>query len=533
MAKTKMSIYLLRDALLKEQDILDVAKPDQVIPISEKCTLYLRTSDPYTPQWVNSFFDDETADTISTQAHASSVSALLVSTVTDEEGISPIAKFALSFGRGYTMLKRDAYIGRFGLKTALNIAEEDSLRKISRTTVAGSARRASEQVPNNSPISSFEMDLERDLLEGVTIFDKSGKFGGGSVEGSDRLSYSLDIEFAGINDHLREVYSTYTKDSYKERFGWVDRIASVKDSKTVESLEEIAISIISCQTEEIWMAVPEVLEWSEIAGFKIPGISDLQDDIRIADVVSGSRNPISSFEQLRNKPITAISATDGSVYKKWSAANCLYGELQYDGRQYCINNGRWYRVDKNFVDEINGSYLDTAISPIILPPASPGEHEGDYNARVSKDNPLQFALMDKRNVSVGGGRNRVEVCDILTNDGAFIHIKNYSGSSALSHLFSQGLVSTRLLKADPEFREGAQTKLSEANKDFPFDITSQQVSEVVFAIISDENCRLPNIPFFSKVTFSNVKSTLELMDVKVSMRTIPRLDTSAQSGATA
>jgi len=52
-----------------------------------------------------------------------------------------------------------------------------------------------------------------------------------------------------------------------------------------------------------------------------------------------------------------------------------------------------------------------------------------------------YALMDRKEVMIGGGRSRVEFCDLYSNNKEIIHVKKYGGANLLSHLFSQALVS--------------------------------------------------------------------------------------------
>ena len=67
--------------------------------------------------------------------------------------------------------------------------------------------------------------------------------------------------------------------------------------------------------------------------------------------------------------------------------------------------------------------------------------------------------MDRKTVYHDGYGSQVELCDALVMDGAFIHVKQYGGSSSLSHLFAQERVSAQLIKSDDVFRRKAQDKI--------------------------------------------------------------------------
>lgn len=141
--------------------------------------------------------------------------------------------------------------------------------------------------------------------------------------------------------------------------------------------------------------------------------------------------------------------------------------------------------------------------------------EGDYNEAVVADNPDEYFLMDKKCIVYGGSQSKIEVCDVFTKAGLFVHVKHYSGSATLSHLFNQGYVSGNLL-LEADFRAKVNEKLEEGWK-LPEQIDPKEF-EVVFGIISKtaENGR-PKIPFFSMVTFRHVYTNLRKLGFKVSL----------------
>ena len=51
-------------------------------------------------------------------------------------------------------------------------------------------------------------------------------------------------------------------------------------------------------------------------------------------------------------------------------------------------------------------------------------------------------------------------------------------------------------------------------------LTPRDPKTVVFAIISKKDEDRPNIPFFSKIAFCNVKNRLEMMGIEVSLAAV-------------
>lgn len=515
MAKTKLSIYLVKE---KITEIDDIAKQDSAVStqdIPDLGTLLSKKSHAKVPSWVDSFFNNSIDSTHLRSSSASAV--LIVPTEIDEE--KSIRCFAISFGFGRNLLDMNCIEERFGLKVALSLAEDNSLRKIKRSTVAGSALKGEEQMPIKSSISDFPMDIQRDLLEGVTVSVSHEDLIEGNITGADALSISTEAEISSIKDLLKELYRIYLSNHYKKGFPWVDRINNVKSETLINRLNKEAVQLINEGSSNIWMAVPEVINWEDVDGFKIPG-QGIKDDILIQDVIDSLKEPLTEYKQLQSRYIQIISAENGKATRKWSADKCLFGEVPLDDEQYCINGGKWYRVDNDFVQQINQAYDDFPISKIIFPKCGKGEKEKEYNLRFANTNRQTFALMDAKNISYGGGRSREELCDILVSDGTFIHIKHYRGSSVLSHLFNQGLVSADLVKSEKLFREEAQRVLNKSNPEFNFIITEDSISEVAFGIISKYAEERPNIPFFSKITINHVRRRLERYGIRVSIKTI-------------
>ncbi len=121
--------------------------------------------------------------------------------------------------------------------------------------------------------------------------------------------------------------------------------------------------------------------------------------------------------------------------------------------------------------------------------------------------------MDRKNIRYGGGASAIEFCDVYDADKkTFIHVKNYYGSSAVSHLFAQGRVSGQLFLNDEPFRKKAKEK--ETTLPFnPTDIPIATDYKIIFGVISESSNEL-NLPFFSKVNFKNEKKLLEAFGFK-------------------
>jgi|WetSurMetagenome_2_1015567.scaffolds.fasta_scaffold02226_8 uncharacterized protein (TIGR04141 family) len=516
MSKTnKLSIYLVKDGINDENAI--IKKIGRKVELQNIGTFYLEASFIKEPSWVEDFFVHKLGDNLNLTV--SSAKGVLLVKISIE---SKEVRFILSFGTGRHMIKEGVIEERFGLKTTLNTVKPGSLRSIEKNSLGVGAKISKEQMSKASKASDFGIDIEQDLLRAVTGSSKSGIFGN-IISGADSLSVSTKVDIDNILEFLTKCYERYISQDYQEEFGWIDQIQEIKDGVLIESLNSLLLDKLNAKDfGKIWMAIPDLIEWSDLKGFKaIPRQKELTDDINISDFVNSfnKNEGIENIGQLKNRTITAFSASTDSEVDSWTSFRCIYGELEKDNKQFIINNGKWYEVESNFVKTINKIYSEIRLSDIILPKYDHLD-EADYNKKITEEN-SNFLLMDRNNIFHGGGHNQIEFCDILDKKNKIIHIKHYGGSAVLSHLFQQGLISGELFVSDPEFRKKLNKKLKSGWK---LNDSSQKIIpsdyEIVFAIISNGMEERPNIPFFSKVSIKNVTRRLEGFGYRVTLKRI-------------
>jgi uncharacterized protein (TIGR04141 family) len=198
-------------------------------------------------------------------------------------------------------------------------------------------------------------------------------------------------------------------------------------------------------------------------------------------------------------------------------------EVGIEDKLYALSQGEWYTIAQDYVNEvIQDLNLINEHPDLELPDALPEENEGVYNKRAFDENVGQFSLMDRRTVSYGGGKSSIEVCDLLSLDKNFIHIKAKTKSSSLSHLFAQGLVSAQVMR-DPKFRELAIATCDQPTHHHLFADDGFQASahNVTYAIITSANTSIKDaLPFFSKQSLVNAAREIRNMGYKVWIKKI-------------
>ena len=156
---------------------------------------------------------------------------------------------------------------------------------------------------------------------------------------------------------------------------------------------------------------------------------------------------------------------------------------------------------------------------VKLPPYG-AKKEPEYNEYIAINYANDFDLMDTKTIHIGGGRSSIEFCDLFSKQ--LIHVKKYGGSSVLSHLFQQGVVSGELFISSDIFRGKVNDRLS---NDYKLENVKNRPNsteyEICFAIMSDVPGDL-HLPFFSKVVMKNAVKRLRAYGYKVTKKKIPR-----------
>jgi len=517
-----LSIFLIKNDFHDFEGIIrdDISKPNS-FEIHDVGTVFFLNSNIYPPSWLESFFLNDT--NLQDKLYNSSSKATLL--IRTQVGDNEERIFALVFGRGGSLLKDTVVEDRFGLKIALNLIGEKNIRNISKTVIGGSQKNTIEQMPKQSTIDEFEIDIDTDLVSRVTGKVEKDKFVEGTVTGSDLLLVKHPVDITNVIPFLNEVYKCYLSKDYLKSFEWIDQVKIVKDKNLIKLLDQELIRILNLKNDDFWMAVPEIIDWDNVKGFRVSGIRDeIFDDIDIENVIASLRDSLTSSDQLKNKQIHLVDLND-QEYTTWSAYKCLYGELSYSGHAYCLNSGKWYAIDNDYAKRIEEQYNLSVVSDINFVEYQKGQKEEDYNLSLANSDVDEFICLDKKLVRMGKNHNPIEICDVLSKGRQMIHVKKYAGSSVLSHLFNQGLVSATLLKkGDFSYLQESNQVIGKITEDAEYKLEPSNQYEVVYGIISKENENLPNIPFFSKISFCSIRDRLKLMNFNCSIKSIRKRD---------
>lgn len=507
----KISIYLIKKDIAYEEILKECAYKNKLLELDNSITFFLPTTSKQ-PDWLINYFKKDDASLKISNSHSKVISLHKI-VIDGEERI-----FAIPFGNGKILLNDDVIEEQFGIKVLLNSVEKDGFRKLSIANYGSDHRTKNEQTPKKTDISEFGFDIYNDFVRRATAKSEEKIFNKNTITGGDLFSVSVPVNIENVDDFLMFCYRRYKSDKYKKHFSWLDNIKEVREKGLKEKLNnELVNQINQHNYNDIWLAVPEVVEWEKIKDFRFRRSEVGSDDIELEDYVNMlSPKNISSVEMLKRSKVYAMSTeTDEELYN-WTVYNCLIGEIQYDGNIYCLNFGKWYKVNNDFVTTVNDYYEKISICSKSFIDCNNGEKEGDYNKRLS-DSFDNSVLFDTQTVQQSGmGKSSIEVCDVLTKDNELIHVKKNGSSSNLSHLFFQASVSGDAL-LDRRFREAANDKIGKAvfNDDY---IASDY--KIILAIITKERGDRPKIPFFSKVSIQYAIDGLVAKGYSVELKNI-------------
>jgi len=503
------TIYLLRESVATAEDaVITGAKPHVIADgPSNYGKLFVKPTHPRPPRWATLFENYVDRGLLGTVQ--SSAAAFIV----------PVDSrlFALTFGQGRFLLRPDAYEERFGLVVTLNSIGSDALRSIDKRTFIDD-QNSRVQTSQASSALSFGVDIERDLIRGIVGRPHSEKLGR-RLAGSDSLTVTTDISVPELRRLLRRYLRKFESKDYQENFPWVDQVCQLnpKGEKAI-SLDAMLVAKLREAWEKgglvegCWLAVPDIVNWEVVNGFKFTHSAreGVSNDLNLLGLVQTHPKEEPNLEFLRKHYAMSVDEEE-HVLDRWPIYRCLHCEIDDGGKSFILSAGRWFEVDKDFVNDVDSAFKNIPRYDKLLPVYDHAD-EDDYNKSAVAGSQGQWCLMDKKLLRVGGIYDKVEFCDIY-GDGELIHIKHYGSSSVLGHLFNQGLVSGELLKSHEGYVDLVNAELSIAHRlasdpkgaKMPRDVSGYTI---VFGIISQADGPELHLPFFAKVVLKSIYSRL-------------------------
>ncbi len=432
-------------------------------------------------------------------------------------------RFVLTFGQaGRFLLKEQVHEERFGLLCALNAVDPKTFRCVDVQALDAIQSHTRIQSGQETTPDQFGLDVEQDMLKAIVGAPRNPSLGG-RVTGSDSLSLSVRLDLSDLPPILDECLKLFESELSEADHQWVYNIAMTKNVAQIAAAEGALSRLLADRRlDDVWLSVPEIIDWATVKGFMYTyGSKEVHLDVNFPGFLKTIGQLPLTLDLLRSRHVQCADA-DHNAVKSWSVWKCLYAEVDVDGQKYVLNDGQWFRIEQNFVARTNKDFAAIPMSMLKLP-AYQGGGEGGYNRAVAAAFPQQFVTLDGRMIMHGGGHGSIEVCDLLSVERQLIHVKVYSKSAVLSHLFSQGFVSGQLIQIDGEFRGKVRGLLGAPYSDY-FHVDRKPAQDeltIVYAVISESEGPRLRLPFFSMVNLVNTRKILLGYGFKVELLKIP------------
>lgn len=516
--KQRLNIFLMKtgvavDAAVEIDDAAVMSYPILAgLPFTG--TVWVRPSVPAPPRWVK-FVQSGVEQSLPVLLNQN-VAALVVLTASDRT-------FAIAFGSGRHWIADSKIERRFGMKVTLNSVHPDRVRSVDREEFDTITKKTRSQTSASATLESFGLDVQRDLVRSVTGEPENLLFAD-HVTGADNLTINVAVDFAGLGTKCDEALAYYASDKYKERYAWIDNFLRVSDPIKIDSLDaELVKRLNADELENIFLSPPTLLDIQEHQGFKYPRQrAGFHSDLRIETLLAlPSAASAISVDTLKQWRIREYTISDSSPARTFSVYDAIVFDFSQGGSLYVLSQGEWFEIDQDYVAQVQAEIASIPDhASLTLPDAQVGELEGPYNARAASISAGSLALLDKKLVRYGGGYSSIEVCDLLSLNRDFVHVKAKTKSSTLSHLFQQGLVSAQAFR-DTNYRAAAKA-ICPTSHQYIFDgepVISHH--SITYAIMTTATGAVRDaLPFFSKQSLSNAAKALLAMNYQVRLAKI-------------
>lgn len=508
--KLTINVFLLKSGRSIHDALSNEVRLDPIVfslPEAE-CLFYHQTNASH-PKWTQLF--NNVDEVVQLNLHGRSLKALMVMAVRDRV-------FCFTFGHARHLIDSAGIERYFGLRTALSLTDPLLIKSVEKSNIDRTPLRSKTQSSKHLTISEFDFKFDSEILKSLTGIVEGENDESEYVSGSDSLALHSDVRLEQFPDIASRLLVAYEDERCKEKYPWMDYIVPVRDAALMSELDQLLVEAINAESFDQIRAAAPMLLTDDISGFGYvrhgarsrngPAISfdlDLRQALVAKHILGAVTLPSLHSER--------IYLYDGDEQRRdcWSLYTCIEGEIGFDDKVYLLSEGDWYQIDREYTAQVNRYFAAATPSELQFPPYGT-DHEGPYLRRIA-DN-IHFHLLDQKLVRLNGASSPFEFCDLVTPDHHIIHVKKYSSSSVLSHLFSQAYVSAEALINSPDVTTQVNAHLAQdSDYRFVFDPATQPRNRIVFAIMQSDE--VLHMPFFSKVNFRQFSQRLTAMGYQV------------------
>jgi uncharacterized protein (TIGR04141 family) len=145
------------------------------------------------------------------------------------------ARYAITFGFGSLMLRRDAAEPEFGLKVAAGLVDADRLASVDARSIDAMSIQVRRQSSRGLQPQAIGFDVTREMLRSLAgpLQDEDL---GTRIVGSNSVGLSGAMTLDTLPDRLDRLNQAYTEGRYRDRFSHIDRWRRVGPGTTRDRL---------------------------------------------------------------------------------------------------------------------------------------------------------------------------------------------------------------------------------------------------------------------------------------------------------
>lgn len=430
--------------------------------------------------------------------------------------------YAIVFGlAGESHLDSEYIVRDFGIRVAMNICDQDLLKRVQSTRHAEVSTQSERQISAGSAFSVFDIDDEKEFLQAIAGAARKDFGFIQSFTGKESIaiksSKDKSIKWDNLIERVHKLASAYLLTNFETAFPGYAKFHFETDTGIIDALDgQLYQSIIGGNLNAIHLAPPEVVDYAN-CDFSYGDGEARFEDLTLDQLLQSRKafragTGISAIKSMR---VWLWNVETNQRLRPWNAYRCLVAEGHYGGQTYILSNGQWKKVSKVLQQEID-DYMPTI--PVAACAYLPHDiniwdakvqknRESVFNERAKDGNPA-LLLLDKEKLKIGGKR-LYEVCDLLHTNRELIQVKRFqSSSSSVSHLFLQGRFYGQAFLTDEatrvSMRAAIQAHLA-APEDEPFLRIVPAKREfnphdytVVFCMLAEQDITLKDLPFMAR-----------------------------------
>jgi uncharacterized protein (TIGR04141 family) len=434
--------------------------------------------------------------------------------------------FAFAFGQGRHLLRQDALVDDFGLRVAANTVDPGEVRGVDARRFERGVVLTRRQGSRPGRAEGLGLQVDREMLQ--AIVGRSRRPGEGRVHGRKSLGMARDVDLRDLDRLGAQMLADYASRDFLDGFPTLERLqAEPKNSALARRLDaELIGALRDPDSQGAYLAPPAILDWERVSGFRFSGEPSTvrREEASLNDYLLLRPDP--TLSDLHEDDLRVVDRNSMRALDRWPIYRWLVWEKQQGDDAFALSEGRWYKVNGQYLASINSAAQRIQPPDLTIPvPARVSMPEAEYNADLAMG--LGGVLLDRQLAQVGTERGRFELCDVFVPPDKLIHVKRGIGSQELSYLFTQGVTSAEGMRHEGKVRERFRDLVRDRAPQLGevIDVDAKPAAgafEVVYVVVDEAHARVPaRIPFFARASLSRAVRALDELDYRYSAVGVP------------